>query len=117
MFSITWDQNVLIFGNCYETTSKAKTNGLWIDCVGELRMNVRLMFRVFLDVCDNYLFCCYMYMQYMRHIYWCIQEIHVLYISVLGNCRMFVGSIAENPHETITRPLGGPRGLKAYCIC
>ena len=56
MFSITWDQNVLIFGNCYETTSKAKTNGLWIDCVGELRMKVRLMFKVFLDVYDNYLF-------------------------------------------------------------
>ena len=30
---------------------------------------------------------------------------------------MFVGIIAVNPHETITRPLGGPRGLKACCIC
>lgn len=29
---------------------------------------------------------------------------------------MFVGIITENPHETQTRPLGQPRGLKACCI-
>ena len=79
-------------------------------------MKVRLMFRVFLDVCDNYLFCCYMYMHYMRHLF-VYPGISCFVHIVLGNCRMFVGSIAENPHETITRPLGGPRGLKAYCIC
>ena len=28
----------------------------------------------------------------------------------------FVGIPLVNPHETITRPLGTPRGLKAYCI-
>ena len=43
MFSIIWDQNVLIFGNCYETTSKAKINGLWNDCDGELKTRVKLI--------------------------------------------------------------------------
>ena len=32
-------------------------------------------------------------------------------------CEMFVGIVAVNPHETTTRSLGTPRGLKACCIC
>ena len=34
-----------------------------------------------------------------------------LFMHVCG-CRALV-----SPHETITRPLGPPRGLKAWCIC
>ncbi|MCG7218694.1 hypothetical protein ACMBCN_03080 [Candidatus Liberibacter asiaticus] len=32
-------------------------------------------------------------------------------------CKMFVGIITENPHETSTSPLGQLRGLTACCIC
>ena len=30
---------------------------------------------------------------------------------------MFVGIVLVSPHETITRPLGSPRGLKACVTC
>ena len=40
------------------------------------------------------------------------------HIGVDDRCRvMFVGVVLISPHETITRPLGGPRGLKACVTC
>ena len=40
------------------------------------------------------------------------------YIGVDDRCsEMFVGIVLISPHETITRPLGWPRGLKAYVTC
>ena len=40
------------------------------------------------------------------------------HIGVDDRCRvMFVGIVLISPYETITRPLGSPRGLKACVIC
>ena len=45
----------------------------------------------------------------------CVSQLFCI-LSVI-NFMTFVGSVAGNPHETITHPLGPPRGLKACCIC
>ena len=54
-----------------------------------------------------------MYMLFLRHFYELIQEflLVLVLVFVLFNCEsslilvwMFVGIIAGNPHETITRP-------------
>ena len=40
------------------------------------------------------------------------------HIGVDDRCNeMFVGIVLISPHETITRPLGWPRGLKACVTC
>ena len=40
------------------------------------------------------------------------------HIGVDVKCReMFVGIVLISLHETITRPLGSPRGLKACVTC
>ena len=40
------------------------------------------------------------------------------HIGVDDRCSlMFVGIVLVSPHETITRPLGWPRGLKACVTC
>ena len=33
------------------------------------------------------------------------------------NVKMLWVNLCVNPHETITRPIGPPRGLKACCTC
>ena len=40
------------------------------------------------------------------------------YLGVDDRCsEMFVGIVLVSPHETITRPLGSPKGLKACVMC
>ena len=40
------------------------------------------------------------------------------HIGVEIKCReMFMGIVLISPHETITRPLGWPKGLKACVTC
>ena len=42
----------------------------------------------------------------------------IVHVGVVGRCSvMFVGIVLVSPHETITRPLGSLRGLKACITC
>ena len=58
---------------------------------------------------------------------WILKFMLCLFLKLIGKighigvdvkCReMFVGIVLVSPHETITRPLRSPRGLKACVTC